>query len=83
MYSPPQYEIDCGDDPQIDMEHDPPCVVITAMPVYEVPLVEPPPFVIPRPGIREASMRHDVLARKKYYKPFKSFKFNRARRQSP
>jgi len=54
---------------------------ITAPPDF--PIYEPPPFVIQRPGIREASMRHDVLARKKYYKPFKSFKFNRARRQRP
>ena len=34
-------------------------------------------------GIDIAKEKHDVLARKKYYKPFKSFKFNRARRQRP
>lgn len=34
-------------------------------------------------GIQEASKRHDALARKKYVKPFKQFKFNRARRQRP
>ena len=31
-------------------------------------------------GIREAAKRHDVLARRKYAKPFKWFKFNRARK---
>jgi len=41
------------------------------------------PDFIYRDGIREASMRHDALAKRKYYKPFKSFKFNRARRQRP
>ena len=34
-------------------------------------------------GIDIAKEKHDVLAKKKYYKPFKSFKFNRARRQRP
>ena len=34
-------------------------------------------------GIDCAKKRHDVLAQKKYYKPFKWFKFNRARRQRP
>ena len=53
---------------------------ISAMPDY---FFYPPPDFFYRDGIREASMRHDVLARKKYYKPFKSFKFNRARRQRP
>lgn len=50
----------------------------TALP--EIPIYEPPPFVIPRPSIREAAMRHDALARKKFVKPFKWFKFNRARK---
>ena len=31
-------------------------------------------------GIRDASRRHDELARRKYVKPFKWFKFNRARK---
>ena len=31
-------------------------------------------------GIRDASHRHDALARRKYVKPFKWFKFNRARK---
>ena len=34
----------------------------------------------PEYGIRDASMRHDALARRKYVKPFKWFKFNRARK---
>ena len=33
-----------------------------------------------RDGVRNASMRHDALARRKYVKPFKWFKFNRARK---
>ena len=31
-------------------------------------------------GTRDAARRHDALARRKYVKPFKWFKFNRARR---
>lgn len=31
-------------------------------------------------GIRDASRKHDAMARRKYVKPFKWFKFNRARR---
>ena len=31
-------------------------------------------------GVRDASKRHDELARRKYVKPFKWFKFNRARK---
>lgn len=54
---------------------------ITALPDF--PIYEPPPFFIPRPGICEAAKRHDALARRKYAKPFKWFKFNRARRQRP
>ena len=30
--------------------------------------------------IRAAALRHDALARRKYVKPFKWFKFNRARK---
>ena len=33
-----------------------------------------------RDGVRNASMRHDAMARRKYVKPFKWFKFNRARK---
>ena len=33
-----------------------------------------------RLGIRDASRRHDAMARRKYVKPFKWFKFNRARK---
>ena len=39
----------------------------------------PQRFMIPN-GIRDASSRHDALARRKYVKPFKWFKFNRARK---
>ena len=42
-----------------------------------------PPYDYRRNGIREAAKRHDALARKRYVKPFKQFKFNRARRQRP
>ena len=31
-------------------------------------------------GIADAKKRHDALARKRYVKPFKWFKFNRARK---
>ena len=33
-----------------------------------------------RLGIRDAARRHDAMARRKYVKPFKWFKFNRARK---
>lgn len=39
-----------------------------------------PPFNPSMDGIRDAARRHDALARRKYAKPFKWFKFNRARR---
>ena len=43
--------------------------------------IQPPPqdFMFSN-GIRDASKRHDALARRKYVKPFKWFKFNRARK---
>lgn len=31
-------------------------------------------------GIRDVSRRHDAMARRKYVKPFKWFKFNRTRK---
>ena len=34
-------------------------------------------------GIDVAKERHDALARRKYVKPFKWFKFNRASRKRP
>lgn len=34
----------------------------------------------PKSGGELASERHDALARKRYVKPFKFFKFNRARK---
>ena len=39
-----------------------------------------PPFYPSSDGIRDAARRHDALARRKYAKPFKWFKFNMARR---
>lgn len=59
------------------------CYASAISAMLDFPIYEPPPFVIPRPGICEAAKRHDALARKKYVKPFKWFKFNRARRQRP
>ena len=44
------------------------------------PVYDPPPFNPSMDGIRDAARRHDALARRKYAKPFKWFKFNRARR---
>lgn len=42
----------------------------------------PPPFKIYDAvnGVRDAAKRHDALARRRYVKPFKWFKFNRARK---
>lgn len=42
-----------------------------------------PPFKIydgAADGVRAAARRHDALARRRYVKPFKWFKFNRARK---
>ena len=66
-----------------DDEECPP--VTTATEVYEFELIpspeyDPPPFNPSMDGIRDAARRHDALARRKYAKPFKWFKFNRARR---
>lgn len=62
-----------------------PPVTVTAMEVWEVELIPFPDFDWPPvnpsvDGVRDAARRHDVLARRKYVKPFKWFKFNRARR---
>ncbi len=61
------------------------CPPVTTATVWEVELVPCPEFDMPpfdplRDGIRDAARRHDALARRKYAKPFKWFKFNRARR---
>ena len=61
------------------------CPPVTAMEVcgFELipcPKYDPPPFDPSMDGIRDAARRHDALARRKYAKPFKWFKFNRARR---
>ena len=38
-------------------------------------------WIVPKKsGVELASERHDALARKRYVKPFKWFKFNRARK---
>lgn len=61
------------------------CPPVTAMVEYEIVLIpspeyDPPPFNPSMDGIRDAAKRHDALARRKYVKPFKWFKFNGARR---
>lgn len=61
------------------------CPPVMAMEVYKIELVpypefDMPPFNLSADGIRDAARRHDALARRKYTKPFKWFKFNRARR---
>ena len=66
-----------------EAEECPPVTVTTA--VWEIELIpspeyDMPPFNPSRDGIRDAARRHDALARRKYAKPFKWFKFNRARR---
>ena len=64
-------------------EECPPVTATTA--VWEIELIpcpayDLPPFDPSRDGIRDAARRHDALARRKYVKPFKWFKFNRARK---
>ena len=64
-------------------EECPPVTATTAF--WEIELIpspeyDPPPFDPSMDGIRDAAKRHDALARRKYVKPFKWFKFNRARR---
>lgn len=61
------------------------CLQVTVMEAYEIELIPCPEFDMPTfnpsmDGIRDAARRHDALARRKYAKPFKWFKFNRARR---
>ena len=46
----------------------------------DIPTYKPPPDFIFGDGIRDTAKRHDALARKRYCKPFKWFKFNRARK---
>ncbi|MBQ4384969.1 MAG: hypothetical protein II823_03470 [Kiritimatiellae bacterium] len=63
------------------------CPPVTTATVWEVelipcPVYDPPPFNPSMDGIRDAARRHDAMARRKYAKPFKWFKFNRARRAS-
>ena len=56
--------------------------------ISDAPLIEEPDDIVIPPfmkisteyGIRDAAKRHDALARRKYVKPFKWFKFNRARK---
>ena len=55
------------------------------MEVWKVELIPFPDFDWPPvnpsvDGVRDAARRHDALARRKYVKPFKWFKFNRARK---
>ncbi len=55
--------------------------------IYTVEMFDdyiPPPFKIYDAvnGVRDAAKRHDALARRRYVKPFKWFKFNRARKET-
>lgn len=81
MYEP-EHTIDAGeDDPYYNSRQ-----AVCAWPM--MPVVESVPDVLPfllhdastREGIRNAAKRHDVLAIRKHAKPFKWFKFNRARK---
>ena len=62
------------------------CVEISAPPIFYLESVEdfaPSHYAelfCTEDGIRAASRRHDAMARRKYVKPFKWFKFNRARK---
>ena len=85
MYRP-EYTIDPGeDDPYEEVRKALYAYSSEFMPVEEE---ESTPYVLPfllpdastRRGVRDASCRHDALARRKYVKPFKWFKFNRARK---
>lgn len=51
-----------------------------ALPEIDDPPLPPYLVRLDLQGVREASMRHDALARRRYVKPFKWFKFNRARK---
>ena len=57
----------------------PPCWARYEAIVDETFMPPPQDFMFPN-GIRDASLRHDALASRKYVKPFKWFKFNRARK---
>ena len=61
------------------------CPPVTTATVGEIelipsPVYDMPPFNPSMDGIRDAARRHDALVRRKYVKPFKWFKFNRARK---
>lgn len=62
------------------------CTTISAPPIFYLKSVEefaPEHYEYlydTRLGIRDAARRHDAMARRKYVKPFKWFKFNRARK---
>ena len=61
------------------------CPPVTTATVWEIelipsPVYDMPPFNPSMDGIRDAARRHDALVRRKYVKPFKWFKFNRARK---
>ena len=62
-----------------------PQVTLSYSAIYAVELLDdytPPPFKIYDAvnGVHDAAKRHDALARRRYVKPFKWFKFNRARK---
>ena len=67
-------------------DEDCPCVEISAPPIFYKAYIEefaPSHYAelfCTEDGIRDAARRHDAMARRKYVKPFKWFKFNRARK---
>lgn len=52
----------------------------TSIELIPYPVFNMPPFNPSADGVRDAAKRHDAMARRKYVKPFKWFKFNRARK---
>ena len=56
-----------------------PCVEIIVR-VFIICMLASAALFCTEDGIRDASRRHDAMARRKYVKPFKWFKFNRARK---
>ena len=61
-----------------EVEECPPVTIVEFQISYAE--IDMPPYNPSMDGIRDAARRHDALAKRKYAKPFKWFKFNRARR---
>lgn len=80
----PEYTIDAGEDDPYYNSRQVVCTYTSAVVSAVVDAPDIPPFLLhstsTRTGIHDAAKRHDALARRRYVKPFKWFKFNRARK---